>query len=125
MNIQDIACLCHEVNRQYCRQTGDLSQPTWINAPDWQRQSAVNGVEFHLANPDAGDSASHDNWMAEKEADGWVYGPEKNPDLKQHPCMVPFDQLPIEQQVKDTLFRVTVHACAPLLPQPEPEPEEV
>jgi hypothetical protein len=109
-----IAMLCHEVNAAYCRSLGDDSQPPWDAAPEWQRTSAVNGVLFHLANPDAGDSASHDNWMAEKLADGWKFGETKDPEKKLHPCLVPFDQLPSEQQLKDTLFRTIVHGAKAL-----------
>lgn len=105
-----IAMVCHEANRAYCASLGDNSQPVWAEAPEWQRQSAINGVTFHINNPDAGDSASHENWMAEKVADGWTYGDVKDPDNKKHPCIVPFDQLPLEQQRKDRLFRSIVHA---------------
>jgi hypothetical protein len=107
-----VAAVTHEANRAYCRAIGDSSQPSWAEAPNWQRNSAINGVRFHRENPGAGDSASHDNWMREKEADGWVYGDVKDPDRKQHPCMVPFDQLPPEQQRKDALFRAIVHAMS-------------
>jgi hypothetical protein len=48
--------------------------------------------------------------MAQKVAEGWVYGPEKNPDAKTHHCIVPFDMLPREQQAKDYIFRAVVHA---------------
>jgi hypothetical protein len=104
------ASLAHEVNRIWCRMNGDFSQPSWADAPDWQRNSALNGVAFHMDNPDAGDSASHDSWMAEKVADGWVYGEVKDPDAKTHPCIVPFEQLPEHQQIKDSLFRSIVHS---------------
>lgn len=110
--IAGIARVAHEANRAWCEANGDSSQASWDNVPDWQRQSALNGVEFHLANPDAGDSASHDNWMAEKVADGWVYGQVKDPEAKTHHCIVPFDQLPKVQQIKDALFRSIVHAIA-------------
>lgn len=108
--VQVIAGVCHAANAAYCRSLGDDSQPTWADAPDWQRASAIMGVQFHIANPEAGDSASHDSWMAQKVADGWVYGELKDPEKKTHPCIVPFDQLPPEQQFKDTLFRTLVHA---------------
>lgn len=104
------ARVAHEVNRAYCAATGDLSQPAWDDAPDWQRDSAINGVHFHVAHPDSAPSDSHENWMREKVADGWVYGPVKDPDLKQHPCMVPYDQLPEAQRVKDYLFIAVVRA---------------
>src|SRR5687768_16195858 len=65
MNNELVARICHEVNRAWCEFNGDTSQPSWGDAPEWQRLSAINGVRFHRANPDAGDSASHDSWMAE------------------------------------------------------------
>jgi hypothetical protein len=107
-----IAKVCHEVNRAYCAALGDLSQPSWGDAPDWQRSSACAGVEFHIANPCAGPEASHESWFAQKVADGWVYGETKDPGAKTHPCMVAFDQLPREQQAKDFIFRSIVHAMA-------------
>ncbi|MCC8435470.1 hypothetical protein HP567_013035 [Brevibacillus sp. M2.1A] len=107
MNIEDIARVCHEVNRAYCNSIGDDSQSSWEDAPDWQRQSAKNGVEFHL-DCETTPEQSHENWMQEKIAAGWIYGPEKDPEKKEHPCMVPYDQLPIEQRTKDYLFKAIV-----------------
>ncbi len=108
--IQLAARVAHETNRAWCAANGDDSQKPWDVAPDWQKQSAIDGVRFHIDNPDAGDSASHDNWMRHKFNDGWIYGETKDETQKTHPCLVPFDQLPLEQQVKDALFRSVVHA---------------
>lgn len=110
MNDEQIARVAHEINRGYCQALGDNSQPTWENAPDWQRSSATNGVAFHRANPDAAPSHSHEEWLKEKDAAGWKYGPVKNPETKEHPCFIPYDNLPVEQKAKDYLFRATVHA---------------
>ena len=112
MNEEQIAKVCHEVNRAYCLALGDTSQPVWEDAPQWQRESAILGVRLHINNPDAGPEASHESWMAQKLADGWTYGTEKRPELKQHPCMVPFAELSKEQQAKDFIFRAVVHALA-------------
>lgn len=112
MNAEQIARVAHEVNRAYCQALGDHNQPAWEDAPQWQRDSAVLGVQLHTENPDAGPQASHDSWMAQKAAEGWVWGQRKLPDLKVHPCMVPFDALPREQQAKDYIFRGVVHALA-------------
>lgn len=106
--VSDIARIAHTVNKAYCAFLGDHSQPDWDKAPPWQRESAEQGVRFVMFNPNAGPSAQHDNWMAQKLADGWVYGPEKDPEAKTHPCLVPFEQLPKEQQAKDILFRAVV-----------------
>ena len=36
----------------------------------------------------------HDNWSIGRLNDGWTYGPERNDALKQHPCLVDYDDLP-------------------------------
>ncbi len=107
---EEIAKVCHEVNRAYCAALGDHSQLSWEDAPQWQRQSAMNGVAYHMLNPNSKPSDSHENWMTEKIAQGWKWGPEKNPDLKEHHCIVPYEQLPEEQKVKDYLFLAVVRA---------------
>jgi hypothetical protein len=117
MTTEQIAQVAHEINRAYCRSIGDDSQPSWEAAPEWQRKSAVTGVEFHLENPDASPSASHDSWLKEKEADGWKYGPVKNPETKEHPCYVPYEQLPTEQKSKDYLFKQIVESLSTFINQ--------
>lgn len=108
--IQDIAAVCHAANAEYCRRTGDDSQPAWSEAPRWQQDSAVDGVRYHLDHPHAGPSGSHVNWMRLKLQDGWTYGPVKDAERKTHPCLVAFDQLPASQQAKDAIFVAIVHA---------------
>jgi hypothetical protein len=99
-NIVMIAMICHEANRAYCAANGDESQPSWNEAP----QSAIDGVMFHFNNPDAEPSHSHENWLATKVAEGWVYGEVKDADKKQHPCMLPYQELPDMQKRKDALL---------------------
>lgn len=110
MNVEQAAKICHQTNKAYCEVLGDTSQPEWENAPDWQVKSAIEGVTFHLkyAPHAITPEISHQSWMAQKEADGWEYGEEKDEEKKTHPCMVPFNQLPLEQRTKDYLFKGTV-----------------
>lgn len=110
--VERTAKFAHEINRAYCAALGDDSQPAWDDAPDWQQTSARNGVRFHLANPSAGPDHSHNSWLAEKAADGWRYGDVKDPIRKEHPCFVPYGELPTEQKAKDYLFRAVVHQMA-------------
>ena len=105
-----IAKVCHQANKTWCEANGDESQPDWGDAPDWQIQSAIAGVVFRLGNPDAGPDAMHNNWSAEKVSQGWVYGEVKDAEKKTHPCLVPFDQLPLFHQKKDKLFSAIVDA---------------
>lgn len=103
-----IAQLAHEVNRAYCQSIGDTSQPSWGEAPDWQKDSAIAGVETYIDNPDTTPEQSHTSWMAVKVEGGWVWGPEKDAEKKTHPCIMPYANLPKEQRVKDYLFGATV-----------------
>ena len=106
-----IARICHEVNRAYCQAMGDDSQPTWEDAPQWQKDSAMLGVQLHMSG-DHGPEATHESWRTQKFNDGWRWGPVKDPAKKEHPCMVDFSDLPKEQQAKDFLFRGVVHALS-------------
>jgi hypothetical protein len=115
MNNALIAQVAHETNRAYCQSIGDDSQPKWALAPGWQIDSAINGVKFHLANPNAGQAASHESWLKEKEEAGWKYGEVKDPEKKEHPCFVPYGELPVEQKVKDALFVSVINAMKVLL----------
>lgn len=108
--VEQIAKMCHETNKAWCEINGDTSQKSWDEAEQWQRDSAIKGVEFRLANPKAKKDAQHNAWMADKVADGWIYAEEKNADLKRHPCIVPFKKLPLFQQKKDALFCAIVDA---------------
>ncbi len=110
VKIGEIAEVCHEANRAYCKALGDYSQQSWDAAPEWQRSSAVKGVAFLLDNPHAPPSSSHDSWLKEKEAGGWTYGPVKDEASKTHPCFLPYSQLPPEQRRKDHLFGAIVRA---------------
>lgn len=110
MKHKEIARACHEINRAYCKALGDDSQVRWERAPEWQRNSAILGVKLHADNPKAGPDDSHKSWMAQRIKEGWIWGPTKNESLKTHPCLVPFEKLPVEQQAKDFIFRAVVHA---------------
>ena len=119
----DIAArVAHEANRILCCVLGDYSQPTWEAAPPWQQDSAIAGTTHIQANPATTPAESHASWMAQKIADGWVYGPVKDPVAKTHYCLVPYDQLPPAQQFKDWMFGATVRGVLNL-PQTATAPQ--
>lgn len=106
--IFEIAQVCHEVNRAYCEAVGDTSQKAWKFASNEQKQSIIDGVKYFLANPHATPELQHEQWMQSKLFNGWSYGPEKDEIKKTHPCLIPYNQLPQEQKVKDFLFQAVV-----------------
>lgn len=105
-----IAKICHEANAAYCRSIGDFSQPTWAEAPGWQKISALTGVQKIADAEITRPEQSHESWMEQKHAEGWVYGEVKDPETKTHPCMVAFDELPEDQQMKDVIFFTVARA---------------
>lgn len=109
-SILEIARICHQSNKAYCEQHGDNSQVDWDDAPAAIRNSAIREVEFRIANTNGGYSAQHESWLQDKIAAGWVYGEVKDAELKTHPCMVDWQDLPLYQQVKDRLFCSIVDA---------------
>lgn len=81
--IVKIANIAHQVNKAYCESIGDFSQPDWKNTPEWQKQSAFNGIKYYL-------------------------NEVENLDKKPYPCLVPYDQLSTEQKTKNCLFKAVV-----------------
>jgi hypothetical protein len=107
---EDIAKVSYQVNRAYCESLGDFSFGPWEEAPEWQRAANRAGVNFHLCHPEAPPSVSHEAWLAMKVADGWTWGPKKDPVKKEHPCIDSFLRLPRSQQAKDFIFKAVVES---------------
>ena len=102
--IEMIASHCHDANKAFCDAIGDHSQVEWEDAGDRIRQSAIDGVvkiiDMEITTP----ADSHSSWMKFKLADGWKYGPVKDSEKKEHPCIVEYSKLPPEQIAKDFIF---------------------
>lgn len=43
----------------------------------------------------------HEVWAANRLKDGWSYGPVRNDQLKHHPCLIPYDELPESEKEYD------------------------
>jgi hypothetical protein len=103
LTVEDIARVVHQANAALQAVTGDPhpSQP-WDAETAEVRESAIEGVRKALQGRTPREL--HDDWCAFKRERGWTYGPVKDPLAKTHPCLVPYDQLPPEQRLKDRLF---------------------
>ncbi len=111
--IEACARAAHEVIRAYCIAIGDNPQPSWDEAPEWQKSSARNGVVGALNGNTP--EQSHEGWLAEKAATGWKYGPVKDTAKKEHPCCMPYADLPPQQRAKDHIFIAVVKAMGAAL----------
>jgi len=112
MTIEQVAQVAHEVNKAYCSAIGDDTQVEWDVAPRWQKDSAINGVRFHLENPHVSPEQAHGEWARHKKNEGWSYGPEKDVFKKEHPNLAEYKNLSIEQKAKDYFFRQLVRSLA-------------
>ena len=43
----------------------------------------------------------HEVWAETRIKQGWTYGEQRNDELKTHPCLVPYEELPEEEKVYD------------------------
>ena len=106
--------------------------PSWDAATHPVRETARASVRavFDGTTPEQW----HARWKAEKEAEGWTWGPERDDERKQHPNLRPYRELPEAQRELDRVFaaaaratrRVVEEATYPLLVVRGPtSPEDV
>ena len=110
-----IVAACHSAWYAYTvLGLGESGEPL-VTAPRWQKRSIAEAIEFwdtkmtELNLEGKAENTivtvlsplSHMNWCDHKIADGWSYGPIKDPEGKTHPCLVDYDQLPESQKKKD------------------------
>lgn len=94
----------HEANKEIQQQTGEFIP----QLSEHLTKSILDGVYYVLDNPNCTPEQQHNNWCYFKRADGWKYGPNKDFERKEHPCLVPYSELPEIQQRKDSVFRQTL-----------------
>ncbi|MFE0763670.1 RyR domain-containing protein [Streptomyces smyrnaeus] len=106
---ESIARVCHEANRAWQLESGDPHpSPRWEEAPQWQRDSAIEGVR--RARAGASPEQLHESWCEHKRGEGWRYGPVKDAERRTHPCLVRYGALPEAERRKDALFAAVVAA---------------
>lgn len=108
----EIARICHEANRALQIIQADPTIPVsvaWLELDSETRLSAEVGVRGVLAGNTP--EQSHELWCRFKREHGWILGPVKDETFKEHPLLVPYDELPAAQQLKDALFSAIVKAC--------------
>lgn len=43
----------------------------------------------------------HEVWAETRISQGWTYGEQRNDELKTHPCLIPYEELPEEEREYD------------------------
>ena len=44
---------------------------------------------------------AHENWAKQRMGEGWRFGPKRDDRKKEHPCLVPYEQLPESEKEYD------------------------
>ena len=113
MQAEEIAYVCHTANRALQKLQADPTipvSPRWKELDPETKASAIDGVQAILDGRVKSPAESHANWMDFKISNGWKFGPVKDEDKKEHPLLVPYEELPEAQRVKDSLFGAIVGA---------------
>jgi hypothetical protein len=106
--VETIARCCHAANLAWNDAHGERTL-SW----EAMRESICEGVEGALAGNTP--EQSHQAWLRYKIEHGWQFGAVKSVEAKTHPLMIPYEQLPSGQRVKDDLFLAIVRSLAPAL----------
>lgn len=99
-----IARVAHAAVMELQAIQGDLipSLPWDWESPD-VRESAAEGVRF-VREREVTPAENHQHWVETRTAQGWSYGPVKDPLKKTHPSMVAYEELPDGEKEKNRLF---------------------
>jgi hypothetical protein len=72
-----------------------MYQPTPIDTSAVRLPDGVSELIERLA------ENTHDIWAQQRQRDGWTYGPQRQDAAKQHPDLVPYNELPESEKEYD------------------------
>lgn len=72
--------------------------PNPIDTSDVQLDEEVAKLAARLA------VNAHEIWARQRIEEGWSYGPRRDDDAKEHPCLVPYDDLPESEKEYDRVM---------------------
>jgi len=81
------------------------------------RRAGMKAAIKNALTTDTTPEQSHINWLAAQEALGYKYGTEIDRVNLLHPCMVPYEQLPAEQKLKDDMFVAIIKSFKEKIPR--------
>ncbi len=70
-------------------------QPQTIDTSNIRLKSELEGLVERLA------ENNHNHWAQKRIDEGWRYGPKRNDQEKEHPDLVPYQQLPEAEKEYD------------------------
>lgn len=104
-----IAEQAHAVNNVWTKEVGNETRPEWNTLSQEDKEHYIHAVSNAIDSKLYSPAEAHKQWSTWMLAQGWEHG-EYNRDEKKHPNLIPFEQLPESEKVKDILF---IAVCKP------------
>ena len=77
----------------------DMKQNAYTPQPIFTEDIILSDEILHLSERIA--QNVHDVWAASRVAEGWTWGEKRDEVVKQHPCLIPYDELPESEKEYD------------------------
>lgn len=108
---ETLAAMIHGVTSRIARPDGTVPK-SWEGISQDSRDMAVRAVESIMAGDPLTAEAGHELWMRLKIEAGWTCGPFCF-ENRTHPCIMPFDDLPISEKLKDQTWAALTELFRP------------
>lgn len=106
MKVQKIAEVIYEATRLEAEWSERSIVPErWNERDEKFRNQFVDIISKYLSDDTLPTpEEAHDSWMKAYEEMGWKYGEVRDAELKTHPDMLPFNELPKDEKDKEAIF---------------------
>lgn len=108
-DIDRTAQLVYEANSVLRSLFREPARSSWANTSEDVKDRVRSGVRTFMGSGFMATPAEmHEQWLLHMKNTGWIYGEVEDAELKTHPNIRPYAELPIEQHTKDLMFTVLV-----------------
>jgi len=117
MNIEEVASIIYEAARlEAIWSKRSIVPEKWEDRDGKFKRQMIEVINNYLSMDQLPTpEEAHDSWMKSYLAMGWKYGKKRDVTKKTHPDLVPFKDLPKDEQDKDAIFLALVWLVKHLL----------
>lgn len=108
--LDKVARVAHEACRVWTKCNDMPTPPSWDSLETFTKDRIRKGAKMYLDDSGVAASALHEMWVTEMLGEGWRSGPVRDLEKKTSPMLVPYDKLPLKEQVKDHIFKGVVES---------------
>ena len=98
-----LAKACHNIHNVVCLNNGMQVIP-WEEKSEKHHKVVINSIDKILKGKINSPEESHDNFVAKKEKDGWIYGEKFSTKNKTNPRLCNFNELEGPEKEKEDFF---------------------